>query len=204
MNSLAIAWKAQPPADPGATELLGSIATVAHSFPNEDDTFTVVAHLRQGGVLPGVVDSPDELRPNRHYRFLGRWDEHPKHGWQFVFSTFVPDAPIDDAALAAFLVKWCPGVGDVTAGRLVDAFGPRVVDVLITDPQQAVDAGLLKPLVAARAGAELSRVYDPALRNAHLELFSLFKGLGFPNKALKESLKKWRREAAKRVRHDPF
>ncbi len=192
------------PPDPSARELSGAVAVVRHTFDNGDDTFTLVAALEGGAVVRGPVDGRDELRPGRHYRFLGRWDEHHRHGWQFAFTSFLADAPADPDGLAVYLAKWCKGIGAATARRLVEAHGDAVVRLLIETPHQLSDEGLLNPAVAVTAGQTLASLCDPGLREAHLGLFGLFRGIGFPGKAVKTALRLWRAGAADRVRRDPF
>jgi exodeoxyribonuclease V alpha subunit len=204
-ETLHVRGPAPAPPDPTATELRGQVAEVTHKFANADETLTVIARLAATDtVVRGNVDSAAELRPGGWFLFGGRWDEHPRHGWQFNFEVFTPDLPAGDDATVAYLAQLCPGVGPATARKLVDAYGEAAPRVLAEDPARAAADGLLRPDVAEEAGAALRAVCDPRLRDAHVELFALFKGLGFPRRLTARCLELWGAEAPVRVRRDPF
>jgi exodeoxyribonuclease V alpha subunit len=192
------------PPDPGAAELSGVLAGVNQTFDNGDGTFTIIGTLEGGAAVRGPVEDRDDVKVGAHYKFLGRWDEHARYGWHFAFTSFVADAPADPEALAAYLARHCHGIGDATTRKLVAAHGADVVRLLIQEPERFAEEGLLSVIVAKGAAQTLAGLCDPETREAHLELFALFRGLGFPGKAIKAALKLWKAEAAARVRRDPF
>jgi exodeoxyribonuclease V alpha subunit len=199
------AWDRQiAPPDRSQTELLGRVARLSKVWDNADGTFTVLADVSDRLTVRGTVDDPAELRPCGHYRFVGRWEEHPKWGWQFRFESFVADVPAEASGVIDYLSAHCPGIGDATARKLVERFGNAAVRVLVETPDLAAAEGLLRPEVARAAATALRSICDPALRDAHLELSALFKGLGFPRRLIKQVLAKWGAGAASRIRRDPF
>lgn len=187
-----------------ATELLGTLARVSQAWENEDGTLTVLASLASGETVRGIAQSQGELLPGGHYRFLGRWSEHYRWGWQFAFDSFLRDVPAGGDALIAYIVRSCNGIGQAKGSRLLDLYGEDVVRVLIEEPGRAVADGILSELVAKNAAKRLRGLCDPALREAHLDLFRLFKGHGFYGKAIGVCLRLWRERASQIVRRDPF
>lgn len=195
---------ATPPADPGATELLGSVARTEQTWENDDGGTTVLARLESGQKVRGRIGAGGVLRQGRCYRFLGRWEDHARWGWQFAFQSHVEDVPEDLAGVAAYLAKWCDGVGPATAAKLVEAYGADTARVLTEDPGRVAADGLLGEGVARAASETLAKLCAPAWRDAHLDLFRLFRGHGFYGKALHSCLLRWRERAPQVVRRDPF
>jgi exodeoxyribonuclease V alpha subunit len=192
------------PTDPTATELAGSVARVTQRWENEDGTYTLLAELESGQTVRGPAEHAHELERGRHYHFFGRWTEHQRYGWQFIYDCFAPDAPADPEGLTAYLAKHCDGIGDVTATKLVTIYGEAIVQTLIATPDVVAAAGHLAEDVAREAGRTLDALCDPALRQAHLDVSRLFRGHGFYGKAIGVALKKWGRRAPEIIRRDPF
>lgn len=193
-----------PPADSTVTQLTGKLAQVRHVFENAD-SFSVVADLLSGECVRGQVESRTELVPGGDYRFLGCWIEHERFGWQFAFDAVLAEMPDDPDEIASYLSRHAEGVGLVTASKLVAAYGPDAVRVLVEDVERVIREEVMKNDAARIASASLHRVYaDPALREAHLQLFSLMRGHGFYAKAIKAALRRWRASAPAQVRRDPF
>jgi exodeoxyribonuclease V alpha subunit len=198
------AWSQKlTPTNPAATELLGELARIRISRDNEDGTVWIIGDLTTGEVVSGRADQ-GELVEGGHYRFLGRWPEPGRYGWQFAWHTVLSDVPVSDTALIAYLARHCDGVGPATAAKLVTAYGRETCHVLINDPQKVETDGLLKFAVAQAAGESLAAVCDPEMREAHLSLFQLTQGYGFYQRALKMALRIWRGRAAEQIRRDPF
>jgi exodeoxyribonuclease V alpha subunit len=204
MLTLRVRGRAPAPADPTKTELHGQVDAVDYVFDNGDGTYMLVARLASDEVLRVVVEDRTELPAGGWFLFVGRWEEHPRHGWQFVTESFTPDLPAGASAVIAYLAQHCPGVGPATATRLVERYGDQAVRVLAEDPARVAADGLLRADQVGPAAEGLLRACDPALRDAHVELFQLFKGHGFPRKLTRRCLSLWGASAAARVRRDPF
>jgi exodeoxyribonuclease V alpha subunit len=194
-----------PPSNPAETELTGQLQTIFKSFDNGDSQ-TILGRLADGRVVRGTMDDPGELQAGHWYYLTGRWDEHARYGWQFAFNSFVRDIPRVTDGAAAYLMTHCQGVGMTTARKLVEKYGDDAVRVVVEEPQRAVEDGLLRATVAEAAAQSLREICDPAERNAHLELFRLFRsgGGGFPRKLIRTCLHKWGQRAPERIRRDPF
>jgi exodeoxyribonuclease V alpha subunit len=196
-----------PPANPRETELTGQLASIFRRFPNGTDNETIIARLSDGRAVRGVVDDPDELREGSFYLFTGRWDEHHKYGWQFVFSGFAADIPRDANNSVAYLVRHCKGIGMTTAKKLVEVYGgEHAVRMIQEEPERVIADGHMREKMALAAAQSLREVCDPKLRHAHLEVWNLLKtgGGGFPRGLVNKLLKKWGETAPDRIRRDPF
>lgn len=199
------ATRKRTPDDPSALSIAGVVLSLRQHFLNTDGSFTLIAELADGTTVRGRIEAKSDVKPGCKYRFLGRWQEHHAYGWQFAFDLFIAECPDDPDGIAAYLAKHADRVGPVAAARLVAAYGKDAVRVLCDTPERAVSDGLIKLHDAGLASESLKKVYvDPLIRDAHVELSGITRGLGFPSKLLSAALKKWKTRAPAMVRRDPF
>lgn len=206
---MAATWIApaqkKTPDDPHAIEACGVVLALRQQWPNADGSVTVLADLADGTAVRGRAEGKGELRPGGEYRFFGRWVEHARYGWQFLYDLALAEAPDDPYGVAAYLARHADRVGPVAAAKLVAAYGREAARVLCDEPERPVRDGLLSEADAGLASLSLRRVYvDPAAREAHVALFGIVKGMGFPGKMLAAALRRWRNSAPEVVRRDPF
>jgi exodeoxyribonuclease V alpha subunit len=191
------------PADSTQRELIGKFAVRRQFFADADaDGGMLIGELHTGHVVRGRVEDADELQSGVTYRFLGRWDEHARFGWQFAFDLYVNHIPLDRDAVIAYLSDHVPRIGIVTAERLWDAYGEQVIEVLINDPLRIALAGIMTIPALAEAGPWITAQAQDA--EAKIQLHGLFNRRGFSRKLAAECLKKWGRAAPDRVRQNPF
>lgn len=191
------------PGNPTETQLLGILSRVKQQWENVDGTRKIVAELGEGWTVTGTID-PGEVKPGDPCRFLGRWVEHPRWGWQFAFDMVWIELPTALDAQAAYLAKLCQGIGMSTARCLVEYYGSEAVRLLIEDPHKVVSDGMLREAVAMAANETLKGVCEPGMQAAHLEVFGILRGHGFYRTVGKAALRKWRQRAPQMIRRDPF
>jgi exodeoxyribonuclease V alpha subunit len=195
------------PPDRNARELVGVVQKIVWMAPSGE---AVIAKLCSGEVVKGALaeidgatdGSGDGLAVGIAYRFLGRWDSHPKYGHQFAFSTYVKDTPHTRAGVVKYLMDEAPNVGRRRADQLWEAFGPEAVAVLRSDPGRVVAAGILTEAAAQEASEALAGA--AALERTKIDLFSLFAGRGFPGKLIQSCIDEWGARAAASIRRDAF
>ncbi|MCA9002829.1 MAG: hypothetical protein KDB61_12975, partial [Planctomycetes bacterium] len=82
-------------------------------------------------VVGKTVDPTEGAR----VRLWGRWGQHKAHGTQFEFERLEPLLPTDEKGLVRYLAsKAFPGIGQVTAQRIVDALGAETLERIAEDP----------------------------------------------------------------------
>ena len=85
------------------------------------------------GVLPGV-------RPGETLRLSGRWIHDQRYGAQFETESYLPLDPSTLVGIERFLGSGLiPGVGAVTARRLVERFGEETLEVIEREPQRLTE-----------------------------------------------------------------
>jgi exodeoxyribonuclease V alpha subunit len=173
-------------------------------FPeaDPDGPGTAIGRLASGETVRGRVGARGDLDEGRTYRFWGRWDKHERHGWQFAFTAFAPDAPHDRGAVVEYLTRFAAHVGPRTAAKLWDAYGDQAVAVLARQPERVADDGLMTPAQAGEAAADLRPLEDE--RETIIDLVGLFSGKGFPHALPRDCFKKWGVQAPALIRKNPF
>lgn len=68
----------------------------------------------------------------------GRWVEHPTYGRQFAFERIAEQLPTAPAAIARRLSLY-PGIGSVTAERVVAKFGAQTLSILDSQPRRLLE-----------------------------------------------------------------
>jgi exodeoxyribonuclease V alpha subunit len=127
---------ARPAAPPDGTpeELIGEVTALI--FANEATGFAVVEVVgeedgegaRAAGPLAG-------LAPGQPVRLIGRWTVHDRYGPTFSAVAYELDRPRSTEGLETFLAsERFPGIGPVLAGRLVEAFGLGLGEVIADEP----------------------------------------------------------------------
>jgi ATP-dependent exoDNAse (exonuclease V) alpha subunit len=187
---------------PKVEELTGEYASTRWS--NDDKSF-LIGSLRDGTIVKGNAD-PEKLLPGGSYRFLGKWQDHPKYGRQFQFQTFVESEPHTYHGVIQYLLRNTErvGIGRATAHALVDAFGPdKVIQVLKRNPETvAAIVPRVSLDMAKRAAQQLIAVEK--FEQTKIDLLDLFAGRGFPNDLIDSCVRKFGVLGPKRLRHDPF
>ena len=68
------------------------------------------------------------VRENDPVSLRGRWEDHPKYGWQFVADWLDAQVELDPAGLANYLANHpdITGIGPAKAKLIADALGRRL------------------------------------------------------------------------------
>ena len=95
------------------------------SFASSDDELATVV-----GVLPGLL-------PGEWIKLTGKWNRHPKHGWQFSAEKCNQRRPATLSGVRRYLGSGLlPGVGPAMAERIVAHFGENTLDVIEHSPER--------------------------------------------------------------------
>lgn len=182
------------------------IATVLGTTYRSPDGGYVVARVRTAdgefATCAGGESAESPLAQDLSYRFVGRWDTHPKYGRQFRFDAAILHAPVDRAGMIAYLVSLVDHVGQKRADRLWQLYGGQAAAVLRSDPARVVSAGVLSQ-EDALAAQQILRQHEQTER-VQLELLSLIAGRGFGRRLVQEAIGIWGARAAAVVRANPY
>lgn len=136
------------------------------TFYNPENGFYVASITRNGADSTfTAVGSAAGLSPGLDIEVEGDWERN-KHGTQFKAVVTRVSHPASKEGLVKFLASGpLPGVGEVMAQRLVDAFGDKVLDVIASNPERLTEVpklGKKKAKAIAEAWAEQSDMRQDA------------------------------------------
>jgi exodeoxyribonuclease V alpha subunit len=134
------------PDSDGATERLsGTVERV--TFHSADSGFTVLKVKVKGRRdLATVVGHSSGAGVGEKIEASGRWVEDRTRGLQFKADALATSAPTGASGIARFLGSGAvPGVGPVTAERIVKAYGKRAFEVIENEPKRLMEDLGLRP-----------------------------------------------------------
>src|SRR5919108_994532 len=122
------------------------------TFHNPENGYTVLRlrpeTLRSGQIphnpsrdgLVTVVGNLPELSPGENLRLEGRWDKHPKHGFQFKADICEQTLPATIAGIQGYLGSgMIKGIGPKLAERIVGKFQERTFDIIEQTPERLLE-----------------------------------------------------------------
>ena len=117
--------------------LAGSVQAVR--FRNEQTRYVVLSMRVEGRAdLVVATGHSRSIESGAEVELIGRWVEHPTYGRQFAFDRLAEQAPTAPAAVARRLALY-PGIGSVTAERVVKKFGEETLSVLDRQPRRLLE-----------------------------------------------------------------
>jgi exodeoxyribonuclease V alpha subunit len=97
--------------------------------------FQVVDDGTTIGTATTIVGTMPAIKSGEMLRLQGEWQVHPVHGRNFKVEWFEQQMPDTLDGIERYLASGAiQGIGPVTAGRIVEAFGTAAIDILDTNP----------------------------------------------------------------------
>ncbi len=111
-------------------ELEGTLERL--TFQNAENGYTVARLVPQGRAYEVTVVGPlAGVQVGESVHLRGVWSTHPKYGRQFEVRSYTVQLPATVEGIRKYLGSGLiKGIGPVTAGRIVDHFGARTLDVI--------------------------------------------------------------------------
>jgi exodeoxyribonuclease V alpha subunit len=148
------------------TTLSGQIEKI--TFTNEENGFTIARVKVPGRHEPvTVVGTLMAPMAGEILEMRGEWSDHPKFGRQFKVVEYRTRVPATVYGIRKYLGSgMIKGLGPVMAGRIVDRFGQKTLDIIDTDIQRLLEvAGVGKKRIdmIAKAWDAQSEIRDVML-----------------------------------------
>ena len=148
------------------TELSGQIERI--TFTNEENGFTIArVKVRGRHELVTVVGTLMVPMVGEILEMRGEWSTHPKFGEQFKVQQYTTKVPATVYGIRKYLGSgMIKGLGPVMAGRIVDRFDKKTLDIIENDIQRLAEVeGVGKKRIAmiARAWDEQREIRDVML-----------------------------------------
>ena len=136
------------------TDLSGQIERI--TFTNEENGFTIArVKVRERQELVTVVGTLMAPIVGEILEMRGEWSTHPKFGEQFKVLESKTKVPATVYGIRKYLGSgMIKGLGPVMAGRIVDRFGKKTLDIIENDIQRLAEVdGIGKKRIGMIAGA---------------------------------------------------
>ncbi len=121
------------------TTLSGQIERI--TFTNEENGFTIAqVKVPERHELVTVVGTLMAPMPGEILEMRGEWSDHPKFGRQFKVVEYRTRVPATVYGIRKYLGSgMIKGLGPVMAGRIVDRFDQKTLDIIETDIQRLLE-----------------------------------------------------------------
>ena len=173
-QTTAPAPRSTPAPAAGEETLEGVLERITYHSPETGYTVARLAARRGAEALP-IVGAMLDPHPGESVHLFGSWQRHPKYGKQFVFSGYQLSRPATTQAIEVYLASdLVPGVGPVTAKRLVDYFGEKTLDVLDNELARLSEV----PKIGAKRVAALMDAWGRHQRIRNIIIFLQSHGIG--------------------------
>ena len=178
-------------------EVVGEVARI--TYRNPENRYSVIKiNLDEGDALV-VVGNCLEFSVGTQIRIRGEYSEHPKFGRQFKALQAKEVEPVTPAAIKKYLGSGLiKGIGEKTAGKIVQAFGEQALDVIRFEPERVA----LVPGVGSSKAKLLCEAI--AKRRGRIEIEQFFidleAGLALTNKIYNQ----YEEEAIEIFKEDPY
>lgn len=144
------------------------------------------------GILVGV-------HPGERLRLTGRWVVDPRYGEQFRVDSFVPVGPDTEQGIERYLASGLiPGIGPVTAKRMVARFGLETLDVISKVPERLCEVEGIGPVRAGRIRAGWEA------RRGTAEAMVFLQAHGIAAAVAARVVRRYGQRAIAAVREDPY
>ncbi|MBN2391390.1 MAG: ATP-dependent RecD-like DNA helicase [Anaerolineae bacterium] len=170
------------------------------TFQNEENGYTVAKLIPKGkGYEVTVIGTLTGVNPGESVRLHGVWSTHPQYGRQFEVREYTVQLPATVEGLRKYLGSGLiKGVGPVNAGRIVDYFGLKTLDVIESDVNRLREV----PGVGAKRTAQIARAWE---EQKHIKEIMIFlQSHGVSTGLAVKIYKQYTDQALAVVRNDPY
>lgn len=182
----------------GLLELSGQVAGVV--YRNEKNQYTVLTLLcgedREEVTVVGVIPMAGE---GEELRVFGRWEMNQSYGRQFRAEAFEHARPVTEEGMLMYLSSGAvKGVGRVLAGRIIDTFGVKALEIIEQDPERLAQIKGVSLEKAREISEEYRRI------SGIRELMVYLSAFGVPPEQAMLVWKRYGDESIACVQEDPY
>ena len=170
------------------------------TFQNEENGYTVAKLIPKGKRYEvTVIGTLTGVNVGESVRLRGVWSTHPKYGRQFEVREYTVRLPATVEGIRKYLGSGLvKGVGPVNAGRIVDYFGLKTLDVIETDVNRLREV----PGIGDKRTALIARAWE---EQKHIkEIMVFLQSHGVSTGLAVKIYKQYTDEAIAIVRNDPY
>ena len=137
-------------------DLQGQIERI--TYTNEENGFTIARVKVYGNPeLVTVVGNLINPIPGEIIKMKGEWANHPKYGNQFKITHYKTSVPASVYGIQKYLGSGLiKGLGPVMAGRIVDKFGKKTLDIIENEIERLSEV----KGIAEKSIARIAKAWD--------------------------------------------
>jgi len=170
------------------------------TFQNEENGYTIAKLIPKGKRYEvTVIGTLTGVNPGESVRLRGMWSTHPQYGRQFEVREYIVQLPATVEGIRKYLGSGLiKGVGPVNAGRIVDYFGLKTLDVIETDVNRLREV----PGIGDKRTAQIARAWE---EQKHIKEIMIFlQSHGVSTGLAVKIYKQYADQALAIVRNDPY
>jgi exodeoxyribonuclease V alpha subunit len=170
------------------------------TFHNEENGYTVARLIPTGkNNEVTIVGTLSGVNVGEHLHLEGIWTSHPQYGRQFEVHNFSVHYPATVEGLRKYLGSGLVrGVGPVTAGRIVDHFGLKILEIIETQPERLKEV----PGIGAHRVETISRAWEEQKQIKEIMIF--LQGHGVSTSLAVRIFKQYGQAAIQTVKSNPY
>lgn len=178
------------------TELEGVVDSVLFSNPSNG---YIVLELDIGGDYVTVVGELGNIEVGEELVVGGDYVKHTKFGMQFKAGYCRRKMPATASAVLKYLSSGAlKGIGKTLAGRIVDEFGEKALEIIENEPEQLVRVKGITPQKAEDISMEFRRIFGIRALMIFLSQY------GIPPSAAVGAWRKWGQYAVEMIKENPY
>jgi exodeoxyribonuclease V alpha subunit len=180
------------------TDLSGQIERI--TYTNEENGFTIAKVKVQGQRdVVTVVGNLMAPMPGEILDMQGEWVHHPKFGEQFKVAQFKTKVPATVYGIRKYLGSGLiKGLGPVMAGRIVDKFGKKTLDVIENEIERLAEV----KGIAEKSIARIARAWDAQKEIRDVMIF--LQGHGVSSAYAAKIFKRYGNRSVAVVKQNPY
>lgn len=145
-----------------------------------------------------VTGNFGDIKEDETYTFVGKVVNHPRYGLQFAADNYQVDKPTSKQGLINYLASdRFPGIGTITAQKIVDALGVKAIDKILKDEN------VLKPL-GLNAEKRATLVDNLQLNLGMEQVIIGLNDFGFTSNMAAKIYQKYKTDALDVIEENPY
>jgi len=178
------------------TKLKAQVKRIVYS--NDDGSYCVL-RLDWNGKEVTAVGALASLQPGQDIEAEGKWISHKEHGKQFKVDSYKAILPTSTTGISKYLASGIiPGIGSITAEKIVDHFGTETLDILNNYSKRLSEVKGVSKSKAAMIKTEWDKLEQ------HREIDIFMQGLGIPIYLCHRIRKQYQANTAHVIKNTPY
>ncbi|MBQ4465605.1 MAG: ATP-dependent RecD-like DNA helicase [Oscillospiraceae bacterium] len=173
--------------------------TVEHIIYKNEVNGYVIVELNCSGELVTATGELGDVEEGERLALYGEFVSHPRFGPQFRAESCERKLPNTTESIRRYLASGViKGIGEVLAGKIVDVFGGRTLEVMEHDPMKLMEVRGMTQKKCEEVAAEAKHIF--ALRG----VISYFEAYGIKSRYAMRAFRVWGEQCRDKLEENPY